>query len=440
MIQGNILLEIDMVVRHEELENRRRAILKRRRITWLTAISVICMLIVVLILYQFTDVIFGLSENTQSVPQSGEWAMFRHDPTHTGSTDPNGIMPRGTLKWTFATEGSIHSSPSVVDGIVYIGSRDSYIYAIDTATGEKRWSFKTGSWVESSPVVVKGVIYCGSNDGNVYALNALTGEKLWAFRTPYSVRSTPAIADGVVYVGSDDYGIYALDARTGKELWRSQADNLVISSPIVTEGIVIVGSVDGMCYTLNAKSGRSRLQFQTYASVINSPAVKDGVAYFSNSGGYVYAMDIAAKNWPFENKLIVFWKALYVYGAAPKPPNPSGFLWIYPLGWEVRTSSSPALADNSLYLGAGDSLVALDINTHKVQWTFKAGKDIVSSPAVVGTAIYFGCQDGHLYAVCMTTGEKVWDSPTGREIKSSPAVADGTVYVGSHDGKLYAFN
>jgi outer membrane protein assembly factor BamB len=82
----------------------------------------------------------------------------------------------------------------------------------------------------------------------------------------------------------------------------------------------------------------------------------------------------------------------------------------------------------------------LDINTHKLQWTFKAGKAIVSSPAVVGTAVYFGCQDGHLYALDRATGEKLWDSPTGDEITSSPAVADGTLYIGSHDGKLYAFD
>jgi outer membrane protein assembly factor BamB len=218
------------------------------------------------------------------------------------------------------------------------------------------------------------------------------------------------------------------------------ANNLVISSPIITEGIVVVGSVDGTCYTLNAKNGRPRLQYQAHSSIVTSPAVKDGVAYFTTAGGYLYAIDIAAKNWPLENKLRVFWQALYIYGAAPKPPNSSGFLWLYPLGWGVRTSSSPALVDNTLYLGAGDSLLALDINTQKPQWTFKAGNTIVSSPAVVGTTIYVGGQDGKLYALDRATGEKLWESSTGDEITSSPAVANGMVYVGSHDGKLYAFN
>jgi outer membrane protein assembly factor BamB len=429
-----------MVVTRDVLEERRRVFLRRQRIIWLTVLGVICLAIIFLALYRFTEVIFGVSEDIQSVPQSGEWAMFRRDPMHTGSIGPNDILPKGKLAWTFATDGAIHSSPAVIDGTVYFGSRDNYIYALDAITGEKRWSFKTGSWVESSPIVVNGIVYCGSNDGNLYALEAKTGAMLWSFSTRYAIRSSPAIADGVIYVGSDDYGIYAVDVATGIEIWHRMANNLVVSSPIITGGIVVVGSIDGTCYTLNAKNGRPRLQYQTRAPIVASPAVKDGVAYFTTTGGYLYAIDIAAKNWPLENKLRVFWQALYIYGAAPKPPNSSGFLWLYPLGWGVRASSSPSVVDNILYLGAGNSFLALDIETRKPLWTYKTDNTIVSSPAVAGTTIYFGGQDGKLYALDRATGEKLWDISTGDEITSSPAVANGMVYIGSHDGKLYAFN
>ncbi|MGW4985906.1 outer membrane protein assembly factor BamB family protein, partial [Streptomyces mirabilis] len=53
---------------------------------------------------------------------------------------------------------------------VYVGSRDSSLYAVDAATGRKRWSFLTGSAVSSSPAVVDGVVYFGSVDGNLYAV------------------------------------------------------------------------------------------------------------------------------------------------------------------------------------------------------------------------------------------------------------------------------
>jgi serine/threonine-protein kinase len=42
----------------------------------------------------------------------------------------------GTPRWTHATNGLIRSSPAVVDGIVYIGSDDKKVYALDAATGQ----------------------------------------------------------------------------------------------------------------------------------------------------------------------------------------------------------------------------------------------------------------------------------------------------------------
>ena len=63
--------------------------------------------------------------------------------------------------------------------MVYVGSEDFNVYALNASTGAKLWSYTTGSWVHSSPAVANGVVYVGSDDGNVYALNASTGAKLW---------------------------------------------------------------------------------------------------------------------------------------------------------------------------------------------------------------------------------------------------------------------
>ena len=46
-----------------------------------------------------------------------------------------------------------------------------------------KWSYTTGSHVVSSPAVANGVVYVGSEDDNVYALNASTGAKLWSYTT-----------------------------------------------------------------------------------------------------------------------------------------------------------------------------------------------------------------------------------------------------------------
>ena len=53
--------------------------------------------------------------------------------------------------------------------------------------------------------MANGVVYVGSGDRNVYALNASTGAKLWSYSTAELVDSSPAVANGVVYVGSYDH-------------------------------------------------------------------------------------------------------------------------------------------------------------------------------------------------------------------------------------------
>jgi outer membrane protein assembly factor BamB len=57
--------------------------------------------------------------------------------------------------------------------------------------------------------VANGVVYAGSWDHNVYALNASTGAFLWQYTTGNEVESSPAVANGVVYVGSQDHNVYA---------------------------------------------------------------------------------------------------------------------------------------------------------------------------------------------------------------------------------------
>jgi outer membrane protein assembly factor BamB len=57
--------------------------------------------------------------------------------------------------------------------------------------------------------VANGVLYVGSHDGNIYALDASTGTELWSFTTGGFVNESPAISDGTVYVGSYDTHMYA---------------------------------------------------------------------------------------------------------------------------------------------------------------------------------------------------------------------------------------
>uniref|UniRef100_A0A7C4GFJ8 Pyrrolo-quinoline quinone repeat domain-containing protein n=1 Tax=Fervidobacterium thailandense TaxID=1008305 RepID=A0A7C4GFJ8_9BACT len=77
----------------------------------------------------------------------------------------------GTLKWNFKTRESIGSSPAIgADGTIYVGSWDSYLYAL-SQDGTLKWRFQTGGGITSGPVLGQdGTIYLGSNDGNLYAI------------------------------------------------------------------------------------------------------------------------------------------------------------------------------------------------------------------------------------------------------------------------------
>ena len=77
---------------------------------------------------------------------------------------------------------------------------------------------------------------------------------------------------------------------------------------------------------------------------------------------------------------------------------------------------------------------------HRVKWKFPTGDRVVSSPVWQDNVVYFGGDDGNVYAVDATTGNQIWKHATGGPVPSTPAVADGVVYVGSYDGKFYALN
>ena len=77
---------------------------------------------------------------------------------------------------------------------------------------------------------------------------------------------------------------------------------------------------------------------------------------------------------------------------------------------------------------------------HRIKWRFPTGNRIVSSPVASGKTLYFGGDDGNVYAVDAESGRQIWKRETGGPVPCTPAVADGVVYVGSYDGKFYAFD
>ncbi len=357
----------------------------------------------------------GLAGQSQTIPDSSltpaAASMFRASPEHTGVYDAGGMVPSNTQLWRFVTGTSVSSSsPTVSGGVVYIGSPDNALYAVDAVTGKEKWRFATGGAVSaSSPAVSDGVVYIGCADSYLYAVDAVTGKEKWRFATGNYVWSSPAVANGVVYIGSDNYDLYAVDAVTGKEKWRFATTGRVRSSPAVANGVVYVGCEDKNLYAIDAVTGAEKWRFATGNIVYSSPAVVNGVIYVGSWDKNLYAVDALTgkEQWRFAT--------------------------------ENGISSSPAVANGLVYIGSNDNkLYAVDTVTGKNRWQFATKGDLYSSPAVTDSIVYIGSYDGNLYAVNAVSGTEKWRFATGADIRSSPAVSNGIVYVASYDIHLYA--
>jgi outer membrane protein assembly factor BamB len=155
----------------------------------------------------------------------------------------------GSLRWSYPTGSDLVSSPAVADGIVYIGSRDGNLYAVDAKTGKRRWRWKA-QVTDYSPVVSGGVVYVGY-DLELFALDAATGRKHWAFPMNNAVTGTaPAVRDGTVYASGNNT-LYAVNAGTGRKRWSLELEGNP-SDPVAAAGAVFVTCDDGYLYAVRA--------------------------------------------------------------------------------------------------------------------------------------------------------------------------------------------
>jgi hypothetical protein len=184
----------------------------------------------------------------------------------------------GKQMWRYDTKGrslnsadfgydskSILSSPAVSDGVVYVGSRDGCLYAVEARKGTLKWTHDYGgTWAISSPAVRGEIVYMGTADGySVNALRASDGKEVWEFDMPSRVWSSPAVAGSELYVTNQSGGLYAVDLTSGKESWHFQTRASAQSSPAVANGVVYFGSNDGGVYAIRA-DGSQPMQRAVY--------------------------------------------------------------------------------------------------------------------------------------------------------------------------------
>jgi quinohemoprotein ethanol dehydrogenase len=148
------------------------------------------------------------------------------------------------LAWfaDFDTHRGQESTPLAIDGVIYVTTAWSKVYAFQAATGKQLWEFDPkvpGEWAVNAccDVVNRGVaawegkLYLGTLDGRLIAIDAASGTSVWQTQVtvkgePYSITGAPRIAAGRVFIGEAGSEYYrrgfmsAYDARTGKLDWR----------------------------------------------------------------------------------------------------------------------------------------------------------------------------------------------------------------------------
>jgi outer membrane protein assembly factor BamB len=103
-------------------------------------------------------------------------------------------------------------------------------------------------------------------------------------------------------------------------------------------------------------------------------------------------------------------------------------------------ASSPAYHRHRLYIVnlVPGHVVKLDAKTGKTIWKRSLPGRVESSPVVVDRTVYFGCEDGNLYALSTISGDVRWSASLGGPVKSAPAYYGGTLYVGDYGGSMNA--
>jgi outer membrane protein assembly factor BamB len=358
-----------------------------------------------------------------------DWPTFHQDNLHQGVTssvvDP-GNASTLVKKWSYPTGGAVISSPAVANNVVYFGSEDGNLYAVNATTGALDWTYPVGTTV-SSPTVANGVVYIGAANSDLYAIDAVTGSLDWVttlVTDPYSgpIITSPEVVNGRVYVANETW--FVLDASTGEILdwWGGGGDPHTVTA--ISNGEFYF--VDGGIYAFHwsGTSVNDWFSNDTPADDENStPVVWNGRVYVGTDPGF-QPSNVGAE---------------HVYPTLPKAPSPVNPTWVFSTGVKQTTMTTPAVWNGDSYLGSSDGHLYAVSGSGTSLWTLNLVQPLDSSPAVANGLIYIGSENGSIYAVNQQTGAQLWSYATGGAVESSPAVANSIVYVGSDDGSLYAF-
>jgi alcohol dehydrogenase (cytochrome c) len=179
-------------------------------------------------------------------PEPGDWISYRRTHDVTGFS-PLTQINRDTIAqlrpvWAYTMRDNSRwvATPIVANGLMYVAEGSGRVVAFDVVTGELAWTHlrtypddisASEAYPRHRGVSIYGdVIYWGTADSYLVALDARSGRKLWEVKTgDYTTGEghahPPLIAEDKVFLGTTggDFAargkFEAYDAKTGALLW-----------------------------------------------------------------------------------------------------------------------------------------------------------------------------------------------------------------------------
>jgi eukaryotic-like serine/threonine-protein kinase len=336
----------------------------------------------------------------------------------------------GKELWVFPLETGKISDLIFNNGIIYlvsVSNSGNYICAVDIQTRQQKWRSQHEFSIDTSILIVENLLFFGSKNGNVYALNSETGEVIWQFQTIENTLVTSLAFDsGVIYCGSKNGMLYAIEARTGEQKWKTYIGllELPFSSPIVADKIIYIETKNSIFHAINSETGAEiwQIQLKFKDALFKSrekdnlllpflaPAIHNGVAYIGGVFGYICAIDLQAQQqiWYKKTELTKF----------------SGINLIL---------NNLIIADEVVYHWVPGTIEALDANTGQQLWQFAIPTPEYSSIWQMPLEpLFMGFQLWNL-------GTKLFTGTPFIPI-SQPIITDGVIYLNCGNGYLYALH
>ncbi|MCA9581582.1 MAG: PQQ-binding-like beta-propeller repeat protein, partial [Myxococcales bacterium] len=330
------------------------------------------------------------------------------------------------LVWAFETRGRITGkAASGPQGVLYFGSHDGHLYAIDD-DGHLRWKRALGGIPFGSPVVdAAGVVYVASDPDRLRALRP-TGEVVWDRTLGGPVDHGLALAPGNelrVAAGGD---LLALE-RSGKLRWKRPLGARSFGPVAVDQqGTTYLGSQDDHVYAVDM-TGTLRWRVRMGGDV------DSGVLLTEQEGSSSPPMLFAASD----------------TGRVAALSTGGQVLWARDLGAALRSPlalSGDGQSVLALSQGPGSALHNLDAQTGKEQWVVRfpfedSYADAVAPGPLVDPEgrVFIGTLDGVLRGFS-STGKRLWVHPTLGRPEGLPALSDGGLLLwGTSAHRLLAF-